>query len=232
MKKIFKTILISLIALLVISLIYLSQNKFIIKKTMSHSDIEYIYLDPGHGGIDGGGVSKTGVHEKEINLNICFYLKDYLQNSGYRVKMTRTGDYDLASKNSKNRKHDDILKRVNLINNNNTVLFISVHCNIYSDSNIHGAQTFYKSNNIESKKLSESIQEKITNILKNTDRKAKSITDKYIIENTNKTGSLVEVGFLSNDKELELLTSKTYQDLIAYCIYIGIIDYLGTTNKI
>ena len=50
---------------------------------------------------------------------------------------------------------------------------------------------------------------------------------KYLIDNSKTTGCLVEVGFLSNQEELVLLTDKTYQDRVAYCIYLGIIEYLG-----
>ena len=50
---------------------------------------------------------------------------------------------------------------------------------------------------------------------------------KRIINNSNKVGCLIEVGFLSNQEELVLLTDKTYQDRVAYCIYLGIIEYLG-----
>ncbi len=232
-KNLIKVIIINLLVLFAIVLTIIIVVNPSIKQTFSKSNnTEYIYLDPGHGGKDVGGVSKTNIYEKNVNLNICFYLKGYLENSGYNVKMTRYADHDLASQNSKNRKHEDMIKRVNLINDHTTILFISLHCNIYTDSTIKGAQTFYKKDNEESKQLSESIQEKMKILLKNTDRKAKSITSKYIIDNTTKVGSLVEVGFLSNDLESKLLSTKEYQDLVAYAIYIGIIEYLGCTNKI
>ena len=79
----------------------------------------------------------------------------------------------------------------------------------------------------ENKKIAESIQEKLVNILKNTTRKAKSINEKYLLDNVNKKGCLVELGFLSNKEELTLLTNQSYQEKIAYAIYLGIIEYLG-----
>src|SRR4051794_30587593 len=60
-----------------------------------------IVLDAGHGGVDGGAVSRQGVIEKDINLAITLYLRDYLQEAGAVVKMTREGDYDLATQETK-----------------------------------------------------------------------------------------------------------------------------------
>ena len=171
------------------------------------------------------------IHEKEINLSISYYLKTYLENCGYNVVLTRSGDYDLASKGSNNRKKEDISKRVDIINNENTILFISIHCNIYSDESIRGAQTFYNSTYEENKILSNKIQNRLCNILKNTNRKEKSITDKYLIDKSIKTGCLIEVGFLSNKEEFNLLVNPAYQDKIAYSIYIGIMEFLGINNN-
>ncbi len=185
-----------------------------------------IYLDPGHGGKDCGAISKDDFYEKELNLNICFYLKTYLENADFKVYLTRDGDYDLASPNAKIRKTEDITKRVNLINNSNCLLYISVHANIYSSGSIKGAQTFYKANDEKCKLLAENVQEQLISILKNTNRKALAIKGKYLIDNTVKPGSLVEVGFLSNDEELSLLKTESYQKQIAYAIFQGIINYL------
>jgi len=219
-----KSLFIILIVIILITFLFINLN-FV--DATSTQEINYIYIDPGHGGKDGGAVSNNSIYEKNINLLISYRLKSYLENSGYNVKMTRYGDYDLASYNSKNRKTEDIKKRVDLINEDNIILFISIHCNIYNSSKIYGAQTFYNNKNLESKKLSEKIQSKIKSILNNTKRDAKSITNKYLLDNTLTTGCLVEVGFLSNPNELSLLVENDYQDLVAYSIYLGIIDYLS-----
>lgn len=60
-----------------------------------------IALDAGHGGPDGGAVSRQGVIEKDVNLAVTLYLRDYLQQAGALVVMTREGDYDLASPETK-----------------------------------------------------------------------------------------------------------------------------------
>lgn len=101
-----------------------------------------IYLDPGHGGSDGGAVGADGTTEKDIVLNVCLCLKTYLENAGFQVKMTRAGDYDLAPGSSKNRKRDDIHRRCRMINASDCLLYLSVHANKFSDKRIRGAQVF------------------------------------------------------------------------------------------
>ena len=224
-----KTFLLTIILMLA-PIVFLSSMKNSVD-AIEENEKKFIVIDPGHGGIDGGGMSVSGVYEKEINLSISYYLKTYLENCGYNVVLTRSGDYDLASKGSNNRKKEDISKRVDIINNENTILFISIHCNIYSDESIRGAQTFYNSTYEENKILSNKIQNRLCNILKNTNRKEKSITDKYLIDKSIKTGCLIEVGFLSNKEEFNLLVNPAYQDKIAYSIYIGIMEFLGINNN-
>lgn len=227
MIKFKKIIILIFIIFILITVILKLKNT---KETMNQLNEQYIVIDPGHGGIDGGGMSNTGMYEKDINLKISYYLKCYLENSGYTVLLTRYSDYDLASKNSSNRKKEDISKRLDIINNDDVFLYISIHCNIYTNNSIYGAQTFYNDNDINNKLLAENVQKMLINILKNTTRKAKSIEDKYLIENAKKVGCLVEVGFLSNEQEFNLLKTNQYQDLVAYCIYLGIIEYLSRNN--
>ena len=218
-----KSILIVLVVILMITFLFINFNSV---NAIQKDEIKFIYLDPGHGGKD-GGAENDKVYEKNINLMICYYLKSYLENIGYNVKMTRYGDYDLASYNSKNRKTEDIKKRVDLINQEDIILYVSIHCNKYSNSKIYGAQTFYNCEKKQNKDLAEKIQNRIKSLLNNTKREAKSITDKYLLDNVKTTGCLVEVGFLSNDVEVELLSKSEYQKQMAYCIYLGIIEYLG-----
>ena len=48
-----------------------------------------VLLDPGHGGIDGGAESPSGVCEKDINLSVCLKLKEKLEDYDIIVEMTR-----------------------------------------------------------------------------------------------------------------------------------------------
>ena len=215
MKKIFMIILIFLFLMSSVAFSRVT-NKIITEKI--------IYLDPGHGGQD-GGTTYYGIMEKEITLSFSFVLKEVLENAGYKVFLIRNGDYDLAGDNSNNRKRDDILKRVDLINNSRCDLYLSIHVNSYPGGKERGAQVFYNKNNEDSERLSKFIQEAIKNEINNTNREALGIKNKYLIDNTKKVGSLIEIGFLSNREECMLLIDKSYQRALSCAILLGIEEY-------
>ena len=192
---------------------------------------QVIVIDPGHGGADGGAVGNNIV-EKDIALKISLKLRDYLQEAGALVIMTRETDTDLASEGTKglsNRKAEDLRKRVELINEGSHHLFVSIHLNAIPSSQWSGAQTFYNPVNEKSEALSRFIQDEIKRNLENTNRLAKNMDSVYLLREAEIPGSLVEVGFLSNPTERELLNTDTYQNKVAASIYQGIIRY--ATNE-
>ncbi|TMW70074.1 N-acetylmuramoyl-L-alanine amidase CwlD [Alteribacter natronophilus] len=187
-----------------------------------------VVLDPGHGGIDGGASSRAGDLEKDIALEITFILRDYLQEAGALVLMTREGDHDLAADGTKRiraRKVEDLKRRVDLINNSNADLFISLHLNAIPTPKWSGAQTFYNRSIEKSDVLAKQIQAEIMRNLENTNRDARPINSVYLIQQSKIPGALVEVGFLSNPTEAELLKTKDYQQSVAASIYEGILRY-------
>ncbi|MGM9972291.1 MAG: N-acetylmuramoyl-L-alanine amidase [Anaeroplasmataceae bacterium] len=197
---------------------------FFITDDVNSLDAKYIYIDPGHGGVDGGSVVGE-VIEKDINLSISFLLKDIFESNGYQILLTRDGDYDLSSDDN-NRKRSDLNKRVELINNSNSLLYLSIHMNKYSDSKYSGAQVFYNNKNSINRLIAKNIQNSIKDILNNTTRREKALEGIYLLDNTIIPGVLVECGFLSNDIERNNLLNNDYQKLLAKAIYLGCRDYL------
>lgn len=188
-----------------------------------------IALDAGHGGPDGGAESKEGVVEKDINLAITLHLRDYLQQAGALVIMTRETDTDLAQPGTKGyskRKTQDLHNRAALIDENSADLFLSVHLNSIPSQKWRGAQTFYYSNNPSNPNLAALIQLELKKNLENTDRVAKP-ADKtvYLLKTLKIPSALVEVGFLSNPEEARLLASEKYQKMVAASIYQGILRF-------
>ncbi|MEF2969018.1 N-acetylmuramoyl-L-alanine amidase CwlD [Paenibacillus sp. M1] len=188
-----------------------------------------IVLDAGHGGADGGAVSKQGIIEKDINLAVSLYLRDYLQQAGAIVVMTREEDRDLADADTKGyskRKTQDLKQRVRFIEERQADLMVSIHMNSVPSARWRGAQTFYYLNNGDSANLADLIQEELKRNLENTDRVAKQ-ADKpiYVLQAVKIPAVLVEVGFLSNPAEAELLGTEKYQRKVAASIYQGILRY-------
>ncbi|MBB5325750.1 N-acetylmuramoyl-L-alanine amidase [Anoxybacillus tepidamans] len=192
-----------------------------------------IILDPGHGGPDGGAVGGD-VLEKEVALNVVVKLRDYLQQQGALVLLTREDDSDLAAKDTKGysrRKVEDLKKRVQLINESEADLFISIHLNAIPSPRWRGAQTFYYGSLIENERLAKFIQAELRRNLENTDRSAKIINTVYLLKYAKKPGALVEIGFLSNPEERKLLASDHYQTQLAASIYKGVLRYFSNEKN-
>ncbi|WP_282937988.1 N-acetylmuramoyl-L-alanine amidase CwlD [Paenibacillus sp. RC67] len=187
-----------------------------------------IALDPGHGGPDGGAESKDGIIEKDINLAITMHLRDYLQEAGAMVVMTRENDQDLAEPSTKGyskRKTEDLLARAQFISQQKADLFVSVHLNSIPSEKWSGAQTFYYPNHQDNGVLAALIQDEIKKNLKNTDRVAKPVDNVYLLKTLKIPSALVEVGFLSNPSEAQMLKSPEYQKKVAASVYQGILRY-------
>lgn len=187
-----------------------------------------IVLDAGHGGPDGGAVGKNGTLEKDVALNVVLELRDYLQEAGALVILTREKDQDLAGKDLdgySRRKTADLKKRAEIINESDADLFLSVHLNAIGSSRWRGAQTFYHPSIEESERVAKFIQAELIRNLENTDRSAKAIQEVYLLKAAKIPGALVEVGFLSNPSERQLLEQESYQRKLAASIYEGLLRH-------
>lgn len=189
-----------------------------------------IVIDAGHGGEDGGAVSESGVMEKDINLDIALYLRDFFLQGGFEVLMIRQDDRSVHDDNAatlREKKVSDIHNRSAVCNSSENNIYISIHQNKFSQSKYSGAQVFYSENSPLSELLAENIRLSIKSLLqKDNERKIKS-ADKsiYILDKATVPCVLVECGFLSNERELSLLTSDDYKQSIAYCIYLGFCEF-------
>ena len=202
------------------------------KEVNSNIDNEkIIVLDAGHGTPDEGAQSKNGTTEAKINLNITYKTKELLEQNGYKVILTRTGDeaiYDSKCTTIKEMKNSDIKNRVKIGNESNADIFVSIHLNKIQQSQYWGWQTFYKKGNEQGKKLSENIQNNITQVIQKENKRVPlEINNIYIIKNVKIPTTIVECGFLSNEEEEKLLQDEEYQSKLALGIYNGINDYFN-----
>lgn len=191
-----------------------------------------IIIDAGHGGIDPGAVC-NGVVEKDLNLKVATKLADFLSLSDCNLVMTRTTDTLLGTGNTvKEQKCADLSERLKLINLNDGCIFISIHMNKFETQSARGLQTFYASSSLEAAKLAGHIQDIARGNDPNNKRQIKPDDGNiYILKNTDATAVLVECGFLSNAEECKLLKTDEYQNIIAFDIYCGIIQYLQERKR-
>ena len=194
--------------------------------------LKTVIIDAGHGGFDGGAVAEDGTSEKNINLNIALTVGDMLSLNGVRVVYTRTedtGTEDDSGDDIRNRKISDLNNRLKVMKENPDAIFVSVHLNKFTTAKVSGAQVFYSDNFEESRVIGNLIQTSIKERLQNdNDRVIKKATaDTFLLHKAVVPAVIVECGFLSNQKELELLKNEEYQAQMAFAIFCGINDYLN-----
>lgn len=185
-----------------------------------------IVIDVGHGGNDPGKVSLDGTREKDINLQIASYLKDYLIAQDFTVYLTRENDCGLYDENVSNKKTSDLNNRIQFFKDKEASYVVSIHQNSYPDASQHGAQTFYYSNSTEGKSFAESIQNAVLKVDETNTRLAKSNDSYYLLKNSSIPVVIVECGFLSNPEETAKLKDEYYQKELAYAISLGICQYI------
>ncbi len=186
-----------------------------------------IVIDAGHGGIDPGAVSASGVLEKEVTLAVSKELEDLLKRAAVYVILARQGDYDLADSSETNllkRKRQDLSRRVLIAEEANADLYISIHANYFPSPRWSGAQTFYYEASASGRKLATTLQTELVRHLGPNNRLARP-GDFRVLRDTTMPAAMVEVGFLSNPREAQLLSEGEYQKQVAAAIFAGLLRY-------
>jgi len=192
-----------------------------------------IVIDAGHGGRDPGAVGRTGLQEKVITLDIARRLKRLFSRVGVYVVMTREADIDYSDVAEGNpvpgeltQKRRDLLHRIRMVNQSKADLLLSIHVNSFPQSIWSGAQCFYDLRYPASKAAARCIQEQLVEKLGPNRRKALA-ADYMLLKSTDLPSVTVEVGFISNPREEQLLATAEYRERLAEAIFLGTIIYLA-----
>lgn len=183
-----------------------------------------IVIDAGHGGVDGGATSYSGVLESKINLEIALCLNDLMHLLGFDTVMIRDTDRSvhITDTTIAQQKVSDLKERVRIINETENALLISIHQNHFSDSRYYGPQVFYKYGQ-GSQVFAQMLQKELnTRLSPESNRKTKQAKGIYLLDKINCNGVLLECGFLSNPIEDEKLNDPQYQKKI--CIVIATVS--------
>lgn len=218
----------------------MSENDFLLlldpvlrKAALKKTRIRTVMIDPGHGKRDTGAIGSR-FREKDIVLKISKKLRDILIAKGYRVLMTRSTDI-----------FPSLSERTDLCNKLKPDLFLSIHCNSAAAKSASGVETYCltpvgeassssnkpekttqkgNSNDKENAKLAYEIQKGILRHTKAKDRGVK-FARFFVLKNISCPGVLIETGFLSNNREENLLGSSYYQQKIANGIAEAVLLY-------
>lgn len=200
--------------------------------------VRTITIDPGHGGRDRGAAGRVLI-EKLATLALANRVAALLRACGYRVNLTRGGDYYVP-----------LAERCRIQRQHKSDLFVSIHVNAAAKSGFYGIETFaltpagaastsggppsdkshggnrFDANNLL---LAHSIQKALLRRTGAFDRGVKRARW-AVLRDIAAPGVLVEVGFVSNPREERLLLDPNYREKIARGIAEGIIAYHWTVR--
>jgi N-acetylmuramoyl-L-alanine amidase len=177
-----------------------------------------IAIDAGHGGSNSGATGfKTGVKEKDRNLEIAKYLEKELKRKGAEVYLTRAEDIDVS-----------MLDRTLLLREANPDLLISIHHNASSNRNAKGSSTYYRY--LGFKPLTVAIQERMLDLGLNDFGNIGSFN--FSLNGpTEYPNCLVEVAFLSNEADEKRINDPHFQKDVAKKIRQGVTDWIRTARR-
>ncbi len=172
-----------------------------------------VCIDAGHGGKDPGAVGST-VEEKWVALDVTMRVAVKLQNSGIDVVMTRDSDQFVAL--------DD---RAKIANSKGADIFISIHCNS-SSPEACGTEAWVFPREDKDHRLADCILQKIVERTGFKNRYTKQ-DNLAVLRLTKMPAVLVELGFISNPQEEQIMKTYDYQDQVSTAIVEGIKLYAG-----
>ncbi|SET50480.1 N-acetylmuramoyl-L-alanine amidase [Oceanobacillus limi] len=172
-----------------------------------------IVIDPGHGGKDPGAIGQNGVREKDLIMSTANKLAEQLRLTGAKVILTRSEDYFVS-----------LNKRIHISNTSNADAFVSIHFNSFSMDTVGGFNTYFHSYG-DDLKLAQEIHSALDTEI--TLRNRGMIQDDYrVLRKNNIPAVLVELGFITNTNELQVLQTDDFQSSVAKAIKNGVQNYL------
>lgn len=174
-----------------------------------------ICFDAGHGGADSGAVGKERSYEKNHVLDIALIAGNYAISFGHKVIYTRNKDIFIP-----------LSDRAEMANKKNCDIFVSIHCNAAISSSANGTETFYFPGSKKGEQIAKEVQNELIKELQLRNRGIK--TARFaVIRLTDMPAILVEVAFISNLREEQLLKKSDFRKSAAKAIVDGINAYLG-----
>ena len=171
-----------------------------------------ICIDPGHSGPCEPGASAGGVTEAAIVLQVAKIAARILTGQGHQVKLTREDDIEDYS----------LSWRAELAWRFRADIFVSLHCNAAENLAARGTEVFYYPTSENGRDLARCIQSELVANCQTEDRGVKTNDTWTVLEETACPAVLVELAFLSNDLDREMLTDRFLQRQFAVGLVKGI----------
>lgn len=187
-----------------------------------------IVIDAGHGGCDVGAIGPTGVTEKSITLRIAQEVQRLLTEAGAQPIMTRNRDTEVSPKKVKATDVEELQARCDVANKANADIFVSIHMDSFTNSTPSGTTGYYYGKGTKAAmKLARDVSGAVTSALSTSDRGVKSCNF-YVVKHTTMPAILLEVAFISNEREEKMMNSEAGIKKAAAGIVKGIRQFFDT----
>lgn len=184
-----------------------------------------VMLDAGHGSFDSGSVSIDNIMEKDITLDIVKMTGAILEENNVEVVYTRKDDSIPWATNEV----EDLNGRVEMSNNSDVDLFVSVHMNAMEfNDGLRGMEVWSSSSDEISTRLAERIVHNLANLNYTINRGVKD-EERFplvVISKNNKPSVLVEAGFITDENDMNFINTQSGKEKIAKEIADGILETL------
>ncbi len=164
-----------------------------------------VFLDAGHGGKDPGTI-EGDVFEKDIVLDMTLRVKELLESKGVEVVLSREDDSFVSLED-----------RPRAANDSDAQLFVSFHCNYFEgDGIVRGLECYYQEGSKKGKRAAQAMLESL---------EAEKIAvrgvrqeDFCVLRNAEMTAVLIELGFLSDERDCDKLMDETYREKLSIAL--------------
>ena len=178
-----------------------------------------IVIDAGHGGDDPGAVN-AGRLEKDDNLRLAQAVQQKLLAQGQRVVMTRDSDVFVA-----------LLTRSEIANDSGADIFVSLHRNaVENNPSANGVENWVYTNAAPAaKEYAQTVLSRIVDVGVQSNRGVKA-GNFSVLRNTGMPAMLLEMGFITNDRDNELFDQNL--DAYAGAIAQALLESLGEITAV
>ncbi len=189
-----------------------------------------IFIDQGHNPQNpNSGAEANGVREQDINYEVGILLAARLRENGnFEVQLSRPTPETQLGSNQATSSTSSLRTRVQAANQWKADYFISLHCNANPNPQANGSEAYVYQRQGEAYPFAENILEEMTKVTGLRNRGVMINPALYVLRRTTMPAVLVEMGFITNLEEAQLL--ETRPDLFAEGIYQGILRYFGLTS--
>lgn len=185
-----------------------------------------VFINPGHDlDYDSGAVSpRTGLRECEVAAHVGALVKHYLEAAGCTCKLMQSDNLAPTSTGRSRYADRQGPTVTETVNDWDADIFVSIHCNSAEAEEACGTETFaYALDGGEGEKIATCIQDQIVDAFNTVNRGVKANPKLFVLRYTAMPAVLVELGFISNAGDEELLATR--QDDFARAIARGVTDY-------